>query len=96
MAKKLLVCNGSDCRKHKADCKRLRKSLGDDAKIEEVGCQKICKGVVAGLKVDGSLEWFRKLDPKKDSEPLRELMLEGSLSKKLAEKRVKKRAGRLR
>jgi hypothetical protein len=31
-------------------------------KVKIVGCQKICKGPVAGVKVDGRMEWFAHID----------------------------------
>jgi hypothetical protein len=34
----------------------------DGPKVKVVGCQKICKGPVAGCKVNGRMEWFARVD----------------------------------
>ena len=34
----------------------------DGVAVEHVRCQKICHGPVAGLAVDGRMEWFENLD----------------------------------
>ena len=55
------VCHGSDCRKKKEDWARQNESLGKQGTVCPVKCQKICKGPVVGLEIDGRIEWFSKL-----------------------------------
>ena len=33
--------------------------------MKKLGCQKICKGPVTGLKVRGRMEWFARIDKAK-------------------------------
>ena len=40
-------------------------------KVKKLGCQKICKGPVAGLKVRGRVEWFARVDRTKPMVALR-------------------------
>lgn len=54
------VCVGKDCRKAKGYDK-LRNALAEVGNVREVGCQKVCKGPVAGARVQGHLEWFGKV-----------------------------------
>lgn len=92
----MLVCVGSDCRKAEGH-RALRAALGD-ADVRTVGCQKICKGPVAGVQVDGRLEWFKRLRGPKSQRALRRLAGSGSgpLPRRLGKRRVGKRSGRLR
>lgn len=92
----VFVCGGPDCRKHKAERKKLRALATEHAVELTVGCQKICKGPVAGTAVDGELQWFGRLRKKRDREALRALLETGAMPDDLAERRVKKRAGKLR
>lgn len=95
MALKILICGGPGCKKKPKKRKALLKSLQDLAILEEVGCQDICHGPVAGMTLKGRIEWFEKLDTKKSREALVELATQGKLGKSLKKRRVKKRAGRL-
>ncbi|MBW2462482.1 MAG: (2Fe-2S) ferredoxin domain-containing protein [Deltaproteobacteria bacterium] len=96
MGQVVYLCRGSGCKKRKAENKSLRQSVGGSLEIEEVRCQKICKGPVAGVEVGGTLRWFRKLDPRTDLVDLRRAIEDGCLPKKLAKKQVEKRTGKLR
>ena len=50
------------CKKCKnADC-LMRVLKHSESKLVPVGCQKICSGPVVGLKVDGRMEWFSRVD----------------------------------
>ena len=95
---RVLVCVGSDCRKadgHKA----LRARLGDvdGVDVRTVACQGICKGPVAGVEVDGRLEWFKRIRGAKARRALLRLVqTRGPLPGRLRKRRVAKRAGRLR
>jgi (2Fe-2S) ferredoxin len=51
------------CRKcHHADCLEAFLVGSGRTKVKRVGCQKVCKGPVAGVKVSGRFEWFKKVD----------------------------------
>ena len=51
------------CRKCKhADCLEAFLAGSGTVKVKKLGCQKICKGPVAGLKVRGRMEWFARVD----------------------------------
>ena len=94
---KLLLCKGSSCRKALARDARLEKMVAAlDVDVSRVGCQKICKGPVVGVRIDGSWEWFARVDTGKAVEALGDLVAEGRLRKRLAKRHVRKRSGRLR
>lgn len=95
MAPKLFICGGSSCKKKPKKHKALLKSLQDVAAIEDVGCQDICHGPVAGMTLKGRIEWFERLDTKKSRQAFVELVSRGKLGKSLKKRRIKKRAGRL-
>ena len=44
------------------------------ASVEGIGCQKVCKGPVAGLVVNGRMEWFARLDERKRWKALARLL----------------------
>ena len=93
---RILMCGGSSCRKKPRKRKALLESIRDVGTIEEVGCQEICSGPVAGFTIRGRIEWFKKLDTKKSRKAFLELATQGKLSKSLKKRRAKKQAGRLR
>lgn len=67
------------------------------ASLQKVGCQKVCKEPVAGLSVNGRMEWFSCLDGKKALRALAELVAAqgcGELPEALEKRRVAKRSGR--
>lgn len=84
------VCRGSKCRK-----RNKPKGLEKRFRIEVVKCQKVCKGPVVGIRVDGTLEWFRKVK-NKDVKALRKIAKGKRVPTSLAERRSKKRSGKLR
>ncbi len=70
----------------------------DGPKVRKVGCQKICKGPVAGVEVNGQMEWFARVDEAKpmvallrvaQSHPKRK-----QLPRSLERRRVTRRSGR--
>lgn len=65
---KVFVCK--KCKRHQCVEDALRKA---DAKVVLVSCQKICSGPVAGLCVQGKMEWFDRLDTGKRLAGLRML-----------------------
>lgn len=90
------VCCGKRCRERRRARKELIAELETVAIVEQVDCQKICKGPVAGLEVAGKLEWFRKLDSEKSRQRLVKLITKGKLGKRLEKRRVDKRSGKRR
>ncbi len=98
MAKKtkLYVCYGSDCTEPRGALRRLEATLEGVADIKPVKCQKICRGPVVGLKIDGTLEWFRKMDTEKACRRLVTLIETGELKNALVKRRVKARSGKVR
>jgi hypothetical protein len=89
--KKVYVCK--KCKN--ADC-LLRVLKKSDSKLVPVGCQKICAGPVVGLKVDGRMEWFRRVDTPKALAGMR--MLAERRTKRpvpaVEKRRLSKRSGR--
>ena len=59
-APRTLVCIGKDCRRDKCH-KDLVVALDAAGHVTKVRCQDICKGPVAGVEVDGTVEWFRRV-----------------------------------
>ncbi len=93
MAPTVFLCN--ECEGHR----RVGRALDQEtrATIVKVGCQKVCEGPVAGLKVDGRLEWFERLDSSKAVDALVKLVNGGDggkLPPSLAKRRSSKRSGR--
>ncbi len=90
------VCTGKHCRKQVEAQRLLLGSLGTDAILHLVGCQNVCKGPVVGVEVDGTVEWFKRIDTHKSVGALVKLSRGKRLRKSLAKRRVKKRRGKLR
>ena len=86
------------CRKCKHS-KELQSALGrkTDATVKLVGCQDVCRQPVAGLRVDGTLQWFEGLDRAKRQRAIIELVNAGGrgpVPDVLAKARSTKRAGK--
>jgi hypothetical protein len=95
--KKLLVCGGSHCRKMRARDDRFDRWISRlSVESEAVGCQKVCRGPVVGIDLDGRLEWFERMDSPKALRALEQLIVDDTLGKPLRKRRSRKRAGRLR
>lgn len=92
----IYICRGKDCRKKKKAFRALTEKLSDHGEVIEVRCQKICKGPVAGLELDGQLEWFAKLNDEGSQGALVRLLEAGELKKRLKALVVKKRRAKLR
>ncbi len=92
----VFVCRGSHCREApKRDrLDRLLASL--PVSVRPVRCQKVCKGPVVGLRVDGELLWFREVASEKSRQALSRLVLDGTLAKPLRKRRSARRSGKLR
>ncbi|MCO4770519.1 MAG: hypothetical protein KDA24_10860 [Deltaproteobacteria bacterium] len=93
---RVYVCGGDDCRKRKTDRKKLRKALDAVAVEVSVKCQKVCKGPVVGLEVDGELQWFASVRGKKARGAVLKYVDTGKLGSDLKGRRHKKRTGKLR
>ena len=90
------VCYGSDCTASKQALRQLERALESVAEVKPVKCQKICRGPVVGVEVEGTLEWFRRVDKDKPRRRLVTLLETGSLKKSLAKRRVPGRSGKKR
>jgi hypothetical protein len=92
----VFLCRASSCR----ECRgydALREALDDVADVTEVRCQRICDGPVAGAAVNGSLEWFGRLNSDKARRQLVDLVAgSGRLRGSLEKRRERKRSGRMR
>jgi hypothetical protein len=67
------------------------------ASLRCVGCQKVCKQPVAGLAVNGRLEWFTRLDEPKRLTAMAKLVANhgrGELPAALEKSRSRERSGR--
>jgi hypothetical protein len=93
---KVYVCAGDDCRKRKSDRKKLRGAVAEVATVVPVRCQKVCKGPVVGLEVDGTMQWFGKVRGKAARNALAVLVQTGDIPPELRPHRTKKRRGKLR
>jgi hypothetical protein len=92
----VFVCRASCCRESKG-YKELREALEGEVDLSEVRCQRICDGPVAGVAVNGSLEWFGRMGSPKAQRQLLDLVAgSGKLRSSLEKRREKKRSGRLR
>lgn len=89
------VCRGSSCRKRKELPKILKLLSDEDVSFRSVRCQKICKGPVVGLDIDGEVHWFKRLRDKKTRRGLVVWFRESRLKKAVRDHRVEKRKGKL-
>ena len=95
--RRILICNGSHCRKTLRNDDRLRASVAQlPVEIERVGCQKVCRGPVVGLDLDGRLQWFERMSSRKSLRALAELVEHDTVGRPLRKRRNKKRSGKLR
>jgi hypothetical protein len=96
MAPHVAVCTGKDCRREDGYDKLLRAVRAVDATVDQVPCQDICKGPVAGVELEGRWHWFAKLRTKRRRRALAETACHGRIDDALAEREVRKRRGTLR
>jgi hypothetical protein len=54
------VCTDKDCRRDEGYAE-LVKALQATGRVREVDCQDLCDGPVAGVTIDGRVEWFEKV-----------------------------------
>lgn len=94
---KLLLCTGSHCRKALTKHGLLQQTVSAlPVEVTRVGCQKICRGPVVGVRIDGRWEWFEKMGSRKAVDALAELVERNTLRKRLDKRRSRKRSGRVR
>ncbi len=88
---KVFVCK--KCKRHACIEDALAKA---NAKVVLVGCQKICSAPVAGLSLDGQMEWFDRLDTGRRLAGLRMQVKHPKRRpvKALRRRRISKRSGR--
>jgi hypothetical protein len=96
-ATRIYVCKGKDCCAQSGARRNLLNALRQARfEIHAVKCQKICKGPVAGLKVDGEVHWFGRLNKSKAQADFVTLALKGKASDRIKKRHSKKRDGKLR
>jgi hypothetical protein len=93
---RILICGSSDCAKRATAYKKLKHALGKEHGFDVVKCQKICRGPVVGIEVDGSWEWFSKITKSVDRDAVLRSAARGKLAKRLKKRWVKKRSGKRR
>ena len=91
------VCTSKDCRKAKCHAELLS-ALRDVGKVEEVDCQDICKGPVAGVEVGGRVEWFKRVRKHRHQAALADLARDGTteVPAVLRDRWVPKRGGKVK
>jgi hypothetical protein len=85
------------CEQH--ECLARILSDRDGVDVELVRCQKICHGPVAGLPVDGRMEWFEHVDGIEEIAALVRMTRRAPhdrIPKPLRRRRVRSRAGKIR
>jgi len=92
----VLVCQGSGCHKKAKLRKKLVAALEGVADVQWVRCQKVCKGPVVGVGIDGTLEWFCRVKDEKSRRAFVTLLTKGKLKKRLRKQRVARLSGVLR
>lgn len=98
MAKReILLCTGSHCRKALRKHGQLEGVLERlPVAVTRVGCQKVCRGPLVGITIEGQLEWFERMRTRKAAEALALLVEHGELAKRLEKRRNASRSGRRR
>lgn len=94
---RVFVCAERGCGK-RSEHRALAAALEGAVEVVDVPCQSVCEGPVAGVVVDGRLQWFREVRTGKARAALRRVADGGSgpLPGPLAKRRRPKRAGKLR
>jgi hypothetical protein len=91
------LCNGKDCRKDDGHSE-LRAALLPLGRVKRVKCQDLCGGPVAGVEIDGRVEWFEKVRKPRQRQAVVALAT-GSISKVPVELRsswARKRGGKIK
>jgi hypothetical protein len=91
MAVRVAVCR--KCKDHECLEDFLRRKT--DAHVDKVRCQKICEGPVAGIEINGRMEWFERVGTAKAMVGLRRVINgKPKLVPSLKKRRLKQRSGR--
>ena len=90
------MCGAGDCRDERKDHKKLTEALSGVARVVHARCQKICDGPIAGVEVDGRLEWFARIDDKSLRSDFIDVVKGREVSKRLQKRRSPDRSGKLR
>ena len=96
-AHRVFICTERGCGKRSAH-RDLAAELEGVVQVVGVPCQSVCDGPVAGVVVEGRLQWFEEVRTRKARAAIRRLAQDGSspLPGTLAKRRRPKRAGKLR
>ncbi len=91
------VCTSKDCRKAKCHAE-LVAALRGAGRLQEVGCQDICKGPGAGVAGGGRVEWFKRVRKHRHQQALAELAREpvAEVPTVLRDRWVPKRGGKVK
>ena len=91
------LCTSKDCRKAKCHAE-LANALRAAGRVEDVGCQDICKGPVAGVEVGGRIEWFKRVRKHRHQDALVAVAADGSTEVPLVlrDRWVPKRGGKVK
>lgn len=92
----VFLCQGGKCREARDAHPEVETLTAAHGRVEQVRCQKVCDGPVVGIKVQGTLQWFERIDTPKSLAALADLLRTGTMEKPLRKRRCKKRAGKLR
>jgi len=89
------LCEGKDCSRAKGQAELAAAVVAEPSLVgRPVRCQKVCKGPVAGLEVNGRVEWFGRLRKGQARRALVALARDGGpIPDRLADRRSRKRSG---
>jgi hypothetical protein len=78
-----------------SDCLLAFLKAAHAPKVRKVGCQKICKGPVVGLRTRGQTEWFSRVDRAKPMVALLNAAERGAkkVPQPLEDRRIQRRSG---
>jgi hypothetical protein len=93
---KVLVCRAKHCTERAAAGAALLRQLDGVARVQPVRCQKICKGPVVGVCLDGRWEWFRRIRGPKSRQALLKLVTDSQLGQRLERRRARGHSGKRR
>jgi hypothetical protein len=91
------LCIGKDCRRDDGHAE-LRDALGEAGKVKRVKCQDLCEGPVAGVQVDGRVEWFEGIRKARHRDAVVALAVGGGSANpaELRSRWVPKRSGKVK
>ena len=91
------VCTGKDCRRDDGH-RELLGSLRAVGDVTRVKCQDLCEGPVAGVIIDGRVEWFEKLSKERHQRVVAHLVERGAtkVPSDLKDRWAKKHGGKIK